>query len=296
MKYDNVLILGNGFDLDLGLETGYSNFLKSPEFADLLNITPSGLGKYLKIHSEKNKWLDLELLIGKYVNEKYSLKKEDFETDFKLLKVALISYLRKVQDEPINEKSIAYQLIDNIRNNKTLIINFNYTHSIERIISSLLSNHSSNIDHYQIHGTLKSNDIVVGVEDIADIPDEYIFLNKSWNGFQGDGKIINSFKSCNNLIIFGHSMGVTDSSFIKDVFSLSDLTDANILKNRRIVIFHKGETGLNEINAHLTTLIGKENLGKFFRANYRSCDVQTNKKFPENLLTSKKGFKGLQYL
>ena len=35
--YKVVLVLGNGFDLDLGLPTGYSDFLQSPFFYEFLN-------------------------------------------------------------------------------------------------------------------------------------------------------------------------------------------------------------------------------------------------------------------
>ena len=35
--YKLVLVLGNGFDLDLGLPTSYSNFLESPYFYEFLN-------------------------------------------------------------------------------------------------------------------------------------------------------------------------------------------------------------------------------------------------------------------
>ena len=39
MKYeiDNLLITGNGFDMDLGLETSYSKFIESEEWKNMRN-------------------------------------------------------------------------------------------------------------------------------------------------------------------------------------------------------------------------------------------------------------------
>lgn len=33
----NILFIGNGFDLSLGLKTSYHDFIKSPEFANYSN-------------------------------------------------------------------------------------------------------------------------------------------------------------------------------------------------------------------------------------------------------------------
>ena len=81
------LIIGNGFDLDLGLKTAYSHFATTgvPEWEKWLSmeffkpmyiyhekIMNDSLGLYLKLAREKENWFDVEELIYNYVNENRS--------------------------------------------------------------------------------------------------------------------------------------------------------------------------------------------------------------------------------
>lgn len=68
------IIIGNGFDLDLGLKTRYSDFMKSREFGEIYNnireIDPSlSLLEYLNKRAELENWFDMELAIHDYVLE-----------------------------------------------------------------------------------------------------------------------------------------------------------------------------------------------------------------------------------
>lgn len=36
-KYNTAIIIGNGFDINLGLPTGYEDFIVSPQFERLIN-------------------------------------------------------------------------------------------------------------------------------------------------------------------------------------------------------------------------------------------------------------------
>lgn len=50
-KYQSALIIGNGFDLSLGLSTSYMDFVNSDEFQILLNMQ-NQLTIYLKVNAE----------------------------------------------------------------------------------------------------------------------------------------------------------------------------------------------------------------------------------------------------
>ena len=50
-KYQSALIIGNGFDLSLGLSTSYMDFVNSDEFQILLNMQ-NQLAIYLKVNAE----------------------------------------------------------------------------------------------------------------------------------------------------------------------------------------------------------------------------------------------------
>ena len=70
--YKVVLVLGNGFDLDLGLPTGYSDFLQSPFFYEFLNsanilkyhrfdIQKDNILEYLQQQKNLKNWIDIEV-------------------------------------------------------------------------------------------------------------------------------------------------------------------------------------------------------------------------------------------
>lgn len=74
-----VLILGNGFDLDLGLKTRYSDFAKSIQWDDLyrrFSREGDSLASYLYELANKECWFDIEQGISDYVIEKED--KEDY--------------------------------------------------------------------------------------------------------------------------------------------------------------------------------------------------------------------------
>ena len=63
-KYQSALIIGNGFDLSLGLSTSYMDFVNSDEFQILLNMQ-NQLAIYLKVNAELLS-LYLQLIIPQY--------------------------------------------------------------------------------------------------------------------------------------------------------------------------------------------------------------------------------------
>ena len=63
-KYQSALIIGNGFDLSLGLSTSYMDFVNSDEFQILLNMQ-NQLAIYLKVNAELHSWY-LQPIITQY--------------------------------------------------------------------------------------------------------------------------------------------------------------------------------------------------------------------------------------
>ena len=79
-----VVVVGNGFDLDMGFKTSYKDFVESEWFETMLvkdhpnsynieneylremNIFPNGLAEYIKRTEEYNNWVDLEECIKEY--------------------------------------------------------------------------------------------------------------------------------------------------------------------------------------------------------------------------------------
>ena len=65
----NILVLGNGFDLDLGLKTRYSDFAGSDEWRKY-SSKEGNLFKYLDVKKEIERWFDLESELFSYANPK----------------------------------------------------------------------------------------------------------------------------------------------------------------------------------------------------------------------------------
>lgn len=198
---NTLFFLGNGFDLNLGMKTSYSNFYQYYQTIK----TDNSIIKSLKNNiTEKYKnWSDLELALGNYTEK---LKNSD-ELDIVIedLGVRLSEYLKsqenkvdfekvdknKLQIDFINPEKYLLQADNNEVNKfksqwasndwKVNIITFNYTNSLEKIIGEKYSNieigktrHSKivkleRVEH--IHGYL-DNRMVMGVNDLTQVKNQ----------------------------------------------------------------------------------------------------------------------------
>ena len=107
------MILGNGFDIDLGIKTKYSQFADSPFWPFHENITfeEDSLPYFLNnSKSQVDTWFDLEELLANYAcretklsSDKVKQAKEDFSTLTKGLSGNLvgisINFCKSVQKE-----------------------------------------------------------------------------------------------------------------------------------------------------------------------------------------------------
>lgn len=251
---ENVIVIGNGFDLNLGLKTSYNDFIESDFFTSIVKENNS-LATYLIGKAQLNKWVDIENEITRYSVE---VKDEtvNVKKDFESLKVALMHYLREAQKAEIDEKSKAFEMMKNELESANTIYNFNYTDSIFKVARIL------NIDikdkHFYVHGSLENSNIILGVQDNSGINPKHIFFDKAYNRNFGKSNIIKSLNNHCNLVLFGHSLGITDSSYFSHyISSLAALTKNCILK-----FYHYGDTGYDEMMISLKNYT-HQNLTKF---------------------------------
>lgn len=192
------LILGNGFDLNMGLPTSYSDFYQYYIEAD----SPISGVDFIKdqIKNEPKTWADLEKALGDITAE-YSDKVSEFDTVFSNVRNELENYLKAIDEYDIPKFNIfatrflhdvleVDRYLDNKpkrehgkfvnslhANNVVLnVVNFNYTSTVEKIknASSSLSfeqrkNQFGNIVH--VHQDLNTGTIM-GVNDKSQIPNE----------------------------------------------------------------------------------------------------------------------------
>ena len=225
--------IGNGFDLNLGLKTGYIDFYEwihkkyessNKEVTNIIyqQLFDDGANSY-------SNWADLELAIGNYTgnvsieDEKNFLDaKEELEQDLfeyllsevncidsntarlaKEFRVATIDFCREFNDIDRNSYKKLYENItDNIIYR---FVVFNYTDLIDKIIIDLNiiaeNNPEKNKDLFEkpihIHGTL-SNNMILGVNDKSQIKGSH---SKEFEHYLIKRNLNNSLGTYNNQYV-----------------------------------------------------------------------------------------------
>ena len=202
-------LIGNGFDLNLGLKTKYDDF-----YNYYINNHTTSIKSVLKFKGEietyiKSKsdnlninWSDLEIALGKYTVELSSF--EDLELIYQDLNINLRNYIKQqelslnIQDNiklkrdlifPFNnlreiDKSYVQTYISRFKKEdfNIDIITFNYTNSFEKIIGNKKVNHLKvGYNHrgkpcwlnsiLHIHGNIDDN-IIFGVNDVSQLEND----------------------------------------------------------------------------------------------------------------------------
>lgn len=207
-------LLGNGFDIGLGLKSGYKNFY--PYF-----IENSSEDNMIKKEIEADKkdnylnWSDLEIALGKFTKNvpkemltqfikdkiemdtllKQYLKNE--EEKFKYDDVQFKTMIKKVLEHlrsgnSVNEKEQISKTLDFYKDEEYLYqcITFNYTKCPDLIwkgiSKEIVGNHTysgnNRKEHFDkmlhIHGTLEDNEMLIGVNDESQIQNTELLDNE----------------------------------------------------------------------------------------------------------------------
>ena len=247
-----LLIIGNGFDLDLGLQTRYADFWDSDRWKEMKEKCPE---QYLITSLERyritNHWFDLES--GLQDGATKLLNKIDIRFDnknyfdsYRILVGELKDYIKN-QEETFtpNSNSVAEQILHAIDSKKAIknIYTFNYTDIID--ISKRF--HISELPPINyIHGSLyPTDDIILGieVEDFSSIPSQLTFLIKSNNPFYRSTNLQNDLEMSESVIFFGHSINGMDFPYFKDFFTrLIDLSVKSGRKKNVTIITYDAES------------------------------------------------------
>ena len=169
-----ILIIGNGFDLDLGMKSRYSDFMSSQTWIkakDDNSLPLCNLIRYLEEKKNKEAWFDVESELLNYALEitegTYRSPQEDDRTGFEILQYFLRKYLRKEQENyKLNVAPVAVRVMRAVVENGFFdeIFTFNYT-DINKTLAKAGVNCSIPVTY--MHGSLKEHDnIVLGIERI----------------------------------------------------------------------------------------------------------------------------------
>lgn len=260
VDYKDVLIVGNGFDLNLGLKTSYSDYLGSDEFDGLLGN--NNLAKHLKRCSKISKWVDIEKELYNYSIHLYYRTGDKLNPDpnpnkrgmIEMLKTeyydvcsSLRLYLKKATACEIKlGNKASFRIISQVFKSKdyTYILTFNYTDIIERIHNYFFSLSKKNYLINHIHGSLSDENIVFGIEDSVEVAKEHVFLYKSHNTNQRINGLFSIFDNADNFTFFCYSLGETDHSYFDDFFKSQTMPDC---KKKNFTFYHYGAEAYDDL-------------------------------------------------
>lgn len=225
----NLFITGNGFDLNLGRKTRYSDF-RSSRYWPFTSLDHNGLGYYIENFAKKNSnWFDIEELLRAYGElDSKEYKKTDSslkpislnqdQLDFLFLNKRMSKYIESINLTPINTDSAAAKILNAVLRNGTYkIYSFNYS-SLKDI--ARLSGFKHHFEHEHIHGLAANKSAILGVDDETDLREGYDFLYKTFSRHYKSHPIQYDLMEANEIILFGLSLGRIDYPYFQDFFRL----------------------------------------------------------------------------
>lgn len=269
-----VHVIGNGFDLNLGLKTSYKHFYEYYKSQESKKESIKLLKK--EIDSDSENWSDLELALGKFTSkaktaEEFEIIRQDIilnlsnylksiETSFDLSNVnthELSIFLSSPHIELRNgEKAIFEELLKSIKHESSNvnIISFNYTTILDKLIiefvnktmsfAKAISVNSTIRDVKHIHGLLDER-LIIGVNDNSQVSNESFvenidfkeaFIKTEYN--KASSHLVDN--ECIDLLNNANIICVFGSSLgLTDKFWWELICDRLLKQNCKLIIYHK---------------------------------------------------------
>lgn len=277
---NRLLVIGNGFDLDLGRNTRYSDFAKSDFWPKNLE---SQLYGYLKMKSQLERWFDLEGELGKYVDKLNDQRLASYrstipnvaikdENDIKIIVEAMISYLISVEKNVTpKESSLAVKVFSLVCRDRAFqkVYSFNYT-DLSHLADWLNLEKEPSFEY--VYGCLTDHSAILGVNDSVDTIDgNYDFLRKSFNSHYASHPISYDLQDVDEVVFFGHSLGENDYHYFGSFFKQQCKENMERKDGRSITIFTYNEKSrmeimhtLHKMNEGQTSLLFQNNNLRIF--------------------------------
>lgn len=287
----SVLILGNGFDLDLGLNTNYEDFVKSSywPFGKSSYYEENTLPCFLNDHlGEIGTWYDLEEALAKFAtqcvhSENYLIDRD--KTYFKILNQKLKEYLQSQEDsfvEMMNgdnhtkRKSPAHYVLETfLKKEVRSIYTFNYT-NLYKIAQKLILGFEDEYTH--IHGSLAKNNIILGTGDQRNLDDKYFEFYKSANPHYKSNDLVEDLNSADEVYIFGHSLGLNDHDYFSEFFKKASSEVRRPFPSRKIKVrtFTFDEKSEMSIRKQLMRLTENHLIGLYAHCDFEILKTSSN--------------------
>lgn len=262
-----ILILGNGFDMDLGLKTGYHDFMNNEHYWPFVKSTSdnSPLGEML-INIKEQNWYDVEQALLKFAKSyQQSTNPFDYDQnlfincryDYELLVNSLREYLEIQQnDSKINTESVAFKVLKTLLNDTSLdvIYSFNYT-NLKKIIARTSIVDATDVSIVNVHGTLDDETLILGVNEKDELSyPQFQFLYKTFNRSYQSNSLRYDILTAQEVIIFGHSLSKVDYSYFEEFFFSLCQRDKDKTIKRKVTIFTYDENSELQIKRWLRAM------------------------------------------
>ena len=317
MKKKNfLLIIGNGFDIELGLNTRYSDFIKSPiykryedELQDMFCFKTNydleydeefNIFSYFRSVLEIQNWIDLEMEIGRLATRKTVVldpetgkpikvlmkSTELMERSFDTLRICLNEYISELEipAKKQNYASVLLNILATEHRDNVQIVTFNYT-SIDTV-----SGLDIKVPVHHIHGKISGGSesgLILGVQDDIEIDKSYSYIIKSHSPYYRSSRIIDLLEEADEVIFFGHSLGETDYPYFSEFFQ-SQCKRIEPEKRKKIRIFTYNENSRLDILYQLRIMNNKQTRMFFenadfalYRTFFEQDDDEINEYFKE---------------
>lgn len=216
-KFNTIVVIGNGFDLNLGFKTSYNDFIEGDIFNTLIEAD-NKLCKHLLEQKELHSWVDIECELKNYSNLYEEKNRLSFKTDYDNLCDALCGYINSLDLTTYDKNSKAYRLIIEMLNQKDiLILDFNYTNSVHEILKNNAETIKCTI--INVHGLAKEKSVIFGIEENARKNDNDIWLLKRVNKNYKEIDISSYLLNASQIFFLGFSLGESDHSYFYNFFN-----------------------------------------------------------------------------
>lgn len=264
---DTLVIIGNGFDIDLGWKTSYSHFFNS--------YWGNCTKQYIPDLKEQDNWNNLE---GYLRRRAIDLNEGDVEKlwfDWLKCKSNIWEYFRRGKENGIFETdtdSCAYHLLTCL--SQSVIFTFNYTEPNYYIsgLPCFKFNH--------IHGALwdgnSGSEIRLGFDTSVKCKfknaEKIKPLLKSIDN-NLTTSFLKSIKEASTIIVYGHSFGITDSDYFKPI--LERMIDDRI-SGKLLYIVTRNEMSMKEIKNNMASY--EIDYNELMLSNNEIIEIYTEKK------------------
>lgn len=274
MDTKSLIVLGNGFDVALGIATRYSQFYeKSLDLRDYAN-NGNSLCRHILDNIKEGFWSDLESGLYHYslaITKKYGVgdkeQAEKFEREFNELREALFNYLNMAAGATVNVLDEAPALGLNVEWHKLepQYLTFNYSINTANTASMngrYILNGDDSINEsrfvYQ-HGSIYDmqacqnrhpDDIVVGIDPFAQqVEEAHSFLYKTHQRLHNLDSSLGLIREKRFYVIYGCSVGDSDATYFRAIFNSNQ-------NGKTFLIYGYGQDAIESIKANIQRICG----------------------------------------